>query len=310
MPWKEWSLIINSLMIQLAAGILTFLAISRLVLGGNQSTLSMTSHGFVLVGPSILTGMIVSLFHLGHPLRAYRATSNLRTSWLSREVLFTALFFLFWIACCVLENAGNPSVVMTWATVGAGLLSVLSMSDIYTSTGIKGWHGWNTFWGFFGTVIVLGSIGSALIVVNAGHSWEGLNGMVITSVLAALLMLAIRFASQLRLIRTMESTDEQWSLDHLAAAQTAVSSTQDIVPLYKTLTLWAGMLSLAGIGLSLFLLMTTISNALLLAMLAFGLLLMGELLGRVGFYSLWREPDQMATHHRSDRDVYGRYLRP
>ena len=36
----------------------------------------------------LLVGLIASFFHLGHPERAWRAASQWRTSWLSREVIF------------------------------------------------------------------------------------------------------------------------------------------------------------------------------------------------------------------------------
>ena len=41
-------------------------------------------------------GVLASLLHLGRPLVAYRALSNLRTSWLSREILLAGLFMAGW----------------------------------------------------------------------------------------------------------------------------------------------------------------------------------------------------------------------
>ncbi len=55
------------------------------------------SHDFYAVGSLIVMlflvgGLIASFFHLGHPERAWRAASQWRTSWLSREVIALPAF--------------------------------------------------------------------------------------------------------------------------------------------------------------------------------------------------------------------------
>lgn len=46
---------------------------------------------FVTLG---VAGLFLSTFHLGKPIRAARSLLNLKTSWLSREILFGGLFFI------------------------------------------------------------------------------------------------------------------------------------------------------------------------------------------------------------------------
>ena len=41
----------------------------------------------------ITTGLLSSTFHLGHPERAWRALSQWRSSWLSREGIFAVLTY-------------------------------------------------------------------------------------------------------------------------------------------------------------------------------------------------------------------------
>ncbi len=62
------------------------------------------SKGFYALGGAValvflLCGLVASFFHLGHPERAWRAVTQWRTSWLSREVIvlpvFMALVFLY-----------------------------------------------------------------------------------------------------------------------------------------------------------------------------------------------------------------------
>jgi anaerobic dimethyl sulfoxide reductase subunit C (anchor subunit) len=309
MPCKEWSLIVNSLMIQLAAGVLTFLALFQLVSGSDRSVTAISAPWPALIGPAILLGMMVSLFHLGHPFRAYRATTNLRTSWLSREVLFTTTFFVLWLCAYLLEKKGHPSAVMTWAAAGAGLLSVLSMSGIYSTTPVKGWHGLSTHVTFFTTTMVLGIVGASFIELTAGQARASLKEILLGSTLTAFIIVAGRVFHQLRWAGTMQSTDEPWDLDHLAAASSVVSSKAPVVARYQILVFWAGALSLTGIGLSFYIVLTNPSNGTVPAAAAITILLTGEFLGRAGFYSLWHESAQKRANFQSDRDPYGRFLR-
>jgi DMSO reductase anchor subunit len=48
--------------------------------------------GSVIVVALLLSGLIASFFHLGHPERAWRSATRWRTSWLSREVIVLPTF--------------------------------------------------------------------------------------------------------------------------------------------------------------------------------------------------------------------------
>lgn len=65
-------------------------------------------------------GMFASLFHLGRPERAWRAVSQWRTSWLSREGALALLTILPTVGCALAWwSAGR----VTGVTVGIGLLA-------------------------------------------------------------------------------------------------------------------------------------------------------------------------------------------
>ena len=49
---------------------------------------------FIALG-FLIAGLIASMFHLGHPERAWRAATQWRTSWLSREVIALPVFMFF-----------------------------------------------------------------------------------------------------------------------------------------------------------------------------------------------------------------------
>jgi DMSO reductase anchor subunit len=97
------------------------------------------SAGLLLIGGSValvLTGLglLSSFFHLGHPLRAWRAATMWRTSWLSREVIALPLFMacLFgWTASLALGLPGAG--LWAWAAGLSCLALWVCTAMIYAS---------------------------------------------------------------------------------------------------------------------------------------------------------------------------------
>lgn len=97
--------------------------------------------GFALV----TVGLLASSFHLGHPERAWRAFSQWRTSWLSREgVLAVATYVpagLFALGWVVFETTAQPWALAGWLTVIAVTATVFCTGMIYASLRtIRRWH--------------------------------------------------------------------------------------------------------------------------------------------------------------------------
>jgi len=102
-----------------------------------------------LVGLVLVTiGLLSSTFHLGHPERAWRAMSQWRSSWLSREgVLALATYPGALVFAAGWVWSGIPPNVMTIAaviTLALSLATVFSTGMIYASLEtIPRWHnGW------------------------------------------------------------------------------------------------------------------------------------------------------------------------
>ena len=92
-----------------------------------------------------LAGLLASTLHLGHPERAWRALSQWRTSWLSREGVMAIVTFvpaagfaLAWFAA----GAGAPVTIALGLTASAcAALTVASQAMIYASLKpIRQWH--------------------------------------------------------------------------------------------------------------------------------------------------------------------------
>lgn len=92
----------------------------------------------------VTVGLLSSTFHLGRPERAWRAFSQWRTSWLSREGISSfvtyapaGLLFLVWL---VSPAPGAIAVVLGLVTVCASLVTIYCTAMIYAS--LKTVHQW------------------------------------------------------------------------------------------------------------------------------------------------------------------------
>jgi len=94
----------------------------------------------------VVVGLLSSTFHLGHPERAWRAMSQWRSSWLSREGVAALVTFvpagLMAIAWIFLDETRGtwPGIFSGLAWVGA-LVTVFCTGQIYASLPtIRQWH--------------------------------------------------------------------------------------------------------------------------------------------------------------------------
>jgi sulfite dehydrogenase (quinone) subunit SoeC len=96
----------------------------------------------------IVAGLLSSTFHLGHPERAWRALSQWRSSWLSREGVAAVATFVPIGAYALLRLVGDPASMVT---LGAGLAAALgSLATVYCTAmiyaSLRPVHAWATAW--------------------------------------------------------------------------------------------------------------------------------------------------------------------
>ncbi len=103
----------------------------------------------------------ISIFHLGRPAYAWRALKMWRRSWLSREVLLFALFFLTLAATTLeswleswtvsLQQSGNPALAalvlparllpsLAWLTAFLGVAGIVASAFIYLVPARPAWN--------------------------------------------------------------------------------------------------------------------------------------------------------------------------
>lgn len=118
-----------------------------------------TKAAFLLAFALISAGLLASTFHLGNSQRAWRAFSQWRSSWLSREGVMSVLTFipLVWTATAVLfigryESLGPfgpyangyPIIACILLMIGAAI-TVFCTSMIYAQLkSVDAWHTWLT----------------------------------------------------------------------------------------------------------------------------------------------------------------------
>ena len=87
-------------------------------------------------------GLAASLLHLGNPQRAWRALSQWRSSWLSREgVMAIATFVPLTLSAALAIFADRHDVILGFITVLGALVTVYCTSMIYASLKtVDSWH--------------------------------------------------------------------------------------------------------------------------------------------------------------------------
>lgn len=250
------------------------------------------SWGYILEGDLLLfillmivVGAAASFFHLGTPTDAWRSLANLQTSWLSREILFTVLFGAAVVVTIGLEQfyVGNAALrgLAAWSAAALGVVMVYSMGRVYLLRTVGAWNSPLTLLSFFAAALLLGALAAGVIITvtyirTPDPCFSGLcalPGEILSGIgLAALFSLGLEIlATALWISQTGGTVIERrkW---------------------LKRATLIRLALLLVGAGGGGILLYrsafipTTDISLLWIALLAWGLCLVGEAIGRAQFY--------------------------
>lgn len=97
----------------------------RLVIGAPDRPVTITA--LVLGGGLVTLGLLSSTFHLGHPERAWRALSQWRTSWLSREGVAAIVTYLpaAWLFLGLIVPGTLPGMALAAALLCLGAVVTL-----------------------------------------------------------------------------------------------------------------------------------------------------------------------------------------
>ena len=140
----------------------------------------------------ITAGLLASTFHLGHPERAWRALSQWRTSWLSREGVLAIVSYppaLLFAGGWVLAGRTDGGFALAgWLTAFLALLTVCCTAMIYAS--LKPIPQWRNRWvvpGYLAMALATGAVWLALLasVFDIGRGLAG--ALAVPSLILAIL---------------------------------------------------------------------------------------------------------------------------
>jgi len=298
---REWALVAFTILTQMAVGSFIILGIVHFFAArkwGDAEADRLSDRALLAIGPVLVLGTLASLFHLGNPLNAYRAISNLGSSWLSREILSNMLFiglgalfaFMQWRK---LSTSANRTVV-AWVAALVGLVLIFSMAQIYMLRTAPAWNTLATPVMFFTTTFLLGTLAvGAAYVVNyaylrrtaagrAGAQADILRAALRGLALAAAILAGVHLVVQPLYIAHLSSSN-------VPAAQRAIETLMNDYGLLFALRLG---LVFFGAGVLAFFVYRSASSpgreGLLgnLALLAFAVVLVAEVMGRFLFYAM------------------------
>lgn len=195
----EWPLVIFTLLMQLAIGcVLTALYCQSSALRELDG-----SQRLSVVRPALLCalavggiGLLASMAHLGNPMHALYTLNHVASSWMSREILFTALFMglLFLTVVVMLMKKTLPAPLVA-LTALVGLADIFVMSAIYDNSRFILWQGWGTYAGFYGSALMMGSLLAVVCMQSSLRKCTDDGGASLMSPLFQLYILGFLLAS-------------------------------------------------------------------------------------------------------------------
>lgn len=172
MNFREWALPVYSILIQLAIGAMLVLWILRWLASTKFSPGEMNRiirNPILVILFTAIVAMIGAHFHLSKPFYSFYAVSNFKTSWLSREIVFTVLFFYIllalWIFSRSKRNYRNLVAALGWSAILIGLILVYCMARIYMLPTQVAWNTSAVIVSFYTTTALLGSMTIACLLV-------------------------------------------------------------------------------------------------------------------------------------------------
>src|SRR5690606_3574911 len=133
-------------------------------------------------------GLIASVAHLGYPLNAFNSLRHIASSWLSREIVFAALYLGVLGLTTLIALVTKRVVTLLAGLAGLiGLVDVFCMSNIYINASVITWMHINTLFMFYGSVLILGAVLAMLLLVPAQRQYEArrLVGLAVAAVVLA-----------------------------------------------------------------------------------------------------------------------------
>ncbi|MFA5536526.1 MAG: DmsC/YnfH family molybdoenzyme membrane anchor subunit [Bacillota bacterium] len=267
----ETSLLVFSICMQAAIGIMLFSFVAQMVFKDKQFKMAAITAAILGV-----VGVFASFAHLGHPLSALNVLGRFGQSWLSTEAVLAGVFAGVAVLYAALHFFRPDDRMLSLGLSGIGsvlgLVAVLSMAKVYTTTSVPVWQGANTFIDFYTTTIAIGALG--FLATSIGQLQDVSKKLFGYSILAAVV---IQAASTVPHILGLSGMG--------AAAQSSIQ----ILNGMNTLVWAKWLLILGGAGIALYPASAKVQEGAKLNINAFitagAALVIGQVIGRYLFYA-------------------------
>lgn len=169
---REWALIAFTILAQMSVGSFLVLGIVHYFASHSENLEEadrLSDRALIAIGPVLVLGLVASLLHLGNPLNAYRAVTNLSSSWLSREILSGVIFAALGATFAFMQwrkiSTANIRNLVALLTAAVGLVLVYCMSQVYMLPTRPSWNLLTTPLSFYVTTLLLGvlAMGTAFV---------------------------------------------------------------------------------------------------------------------------------------------------
>jgi len=216
---REWTLPVYTILMQISVGAHFLLWVIRARAGSRFSPVEMDKvirNPVLVIWFTALVAMIGSHFHLSRPFHSIFALMNFKSSWLSREIVFSILFFLTTLVVWYLSryHSNRPKLIagVGWLGIFWGLLLVYCMARIYLIPTQTAWNSVTVIISFYVTTLLLGCatimcllildmmfseiqhMDASLQVQFVKHSFGGLTGVMLLAAAASLAVVFVQIA--------------------------------------------------------------------------------------------------------------------
>jgi len=169
---REWALPVYTILMQLAVGALFVLWTIRRLVTSKFSPGEMDRimrNPILVIVVTVVVAMVGSHFHLSKPFHSFYAVRNFAQSWLSREIVFTVVFFLLLFFLWVLSRYKKEHrfllTVIGWVSILLGAIVVYCMARIYMLPTQVAWNSPLVIVSFYTTTVLLGTMTIACLLV-------------------------------------------------------------------------------------------------------------------------------------------------
>ena len=169
---REFGLIAFTILAQMSVGAFLVLIVVKFFVArkaGVEEADRMGDRSLIAIIVVLGLGLLASLLHLGSPLSAPKAVTNIATSWLSREILSGVTFAVLGGLYAILQwfKIGSQGLrtVVSWLAGLAGIVLVYCMSRVYMLPTQPAWNSIATPILFFTTTLLLGALAMGVAFV-------------------------------------------------------------------------------------------------------------------------------------------------